>query len=109
MASAIEVRNVSKHFKLYHEQYHTLKERLIFLGQRGRERSVECAHDRLRDVVVRGLAPELRAQLHRRLAATAVASGRDDPEFLARHLHAARGKCDASRHARSPTEIPCRR
>src|SRR6202011_3704103 len=31
MASAIEVRNVSKHFKLYHEQYHTLKERMIFL------------------------------------------------------------------------------
>ena len=31
MANAIEVRNVSKIFKLYHEQYHTLKERLIFL------------------------------------------------------------------------------
>ena len=31
MASAIEVRHVSKHFKLYHEQYHTRKERLIFL------------------------------------------------------------------------------
>jgi ABC-2 type transport system ATP-binding protein len=31
VASAIEVRNVSKHFKLYHEQYHTLKERMIFL------------------------------------------------------------------------------
>ena len=31
MGNAIEVRNVSKIFKLYHEQYHTLKERLIFL------------------------------------------------------------------------------
>ncbi|GAC1370505.1 MAG: hypothetical protein NVSMB32_14910 [Actinomycetota bacterium] len=31
MAPAIEVADVSKVFKLYHEQYHTLKERLIFL------------------------------------------------------------------------------
>lgn len=31
MAPAIEVQDVSKVFKLYHEQYHTLKERLIFL------------------------------------------------------------------------------
>jgi ABC-type polysaccharide/polyol phosphate transport system ATPase subunit len=31
MAPAVEVRDVSKVFKLYHEQYHTLKERLIFL------------------------------------------------------------------------------
>ena len=75
------------------------KERLIFLGQRGRERSVECAHDRLREVVVAGLAPEQRALLHRRLAATAVASGRDDPEFLARHLHAAGDHAAAAEQA----------
>lgn len=31
MAPAIEVADVSKVFKLYHEQYHTLKERMIFL------------------------------------------------------------------------------
>lgn len=31
MAAAIEVAHVSKVFKLYHEQYHTLKERMIFL------------------------------------------------------------------------------
>ena len=31
MANAIEVADVSKVFKLYHEQYHTLKERMIFL------------------------------------------------------------------------------
>ena len=69
-------------------------ERLIFLGQRGRERSVECAHDRLREVVVRSAADRVPG-LHRRLADTAVATGRDDPEFLARHLHAA-GDLDAA-------------
>jgi hypothetical protein len=69
-------------------------ERLIFLGQRGRERSVECAHDRLREVVVRSAADRVPG-LHRRLADTAVALGRDDPEFLARHLHAA-GDLDAA-------------
>lgn len=31
MAPAIEIKDVTKVFKLYHEQYHTLKERLIFL------------------------------------------------------------------------------
>ncbi|HEU5001800.1 MAG TPA: ABC transporter ATP-binding protein [Actinomycetota bacterium] len=31
MGAAIEVQDVSKVFKLYHEQYHTLKERMIFL------------------------------------------------------------------------------
>jgi ABC-2 type transport system ATP-binding protein len=31
MTNAIEVRDISKVFKLYHEQYHTLKERMIFL------------------------------------------------------------------------------
>jgi len=74
-------------------------ERLVFVGQRGRERSVECAHDRLREVVVGGLAPAARTELHRRLAETAVALGRDDPEFLARHLHAAGDHASAAEHA----------
>ena len=74
-------------------------ERLIFLGQRGHERSVECAHDRLREVVVAGLAADARLALHRRLAETAVDLGRDDPEFLARHLHAAGEHAAAASHA----------
>ena len=73
-------------------------ERLIFIGQRGRERSVECSHDRLREVVVR-CAGDRVPSLHRRLADTAVALGRDDPEFLARHLHAARELDAAAEHA----------
>ncbi len=74
-------------------------ERLVFVGQRGRERSVECVHDRLRDVVVAGLAPAVRTELHRRLAETAMAAGRVDPEFLARHLHAAGEHAPAAEHA----------
>src|SRR5258708_5453562 len=31
MANAVEIQDVSKVFRLYHEQYHTLKERMIFL------------------------------------------------------------------------------
>ena len=45
MASAIEVRNVSKHFKLYHEQYHTLKERLIFLRRAKRFEEFHALED----------------------------------------------------------------
>ncbi len=74
-------------------------ERLIFLGQRGRERSVECAHDRLREVVVANLDAARALELHRRLATTAVATGRLDPEFLARHLHAAGDHYAAAEHA----------
>jgi ABC-2 type transport system ATP-binding protein len=33
MAPAIEVRNVSKHFRLYHEHYSSLKERMIHYGR----------------------------------------------------------------------------
>ena len=73
-------------------------ERLIFLGQRGRERSVECSHDRLREVVVRNARDRVPG-LHRRLADTALALGRDDPEFLARHLHAAADLDAAAQHA----------
>jgi serine/threonine protein kinase/tetratricopeptide (TPR) repeat protein len=73
-------------------------ERLIFLGQRGRERSVECSHDRLREVVVRHTGARARS-LHLRLARTAIALGRDDPEFLARHLQAAGDHAAAAEHA----------
>src|SRR5205807_210575 len=45
VASAIEVRNVSKHFKLYHEQYHTLKERLIFLRRAKRFEEFHALED----------------------------------------------------------------
>lgn len=83
-------------FNAWLGELHT--ERLIFLGQRGRERSVECSHDRLREVVVR-VAGERVVGLHRRLADTAVALGRDDPEFLARHLHAAGDLAAAAEHA----------
>ena len=33
MAPSIEVRNVSKRFRLYHERYHSLKERMIHFGR----------------------------------------------------------------------------
>ena len=33
MAAAIEIRDVSKHFRLYHEHYSSLKERMIHFGR----------------------------------------------------------------------------
>ena len=45
MGNAIEVRNVSKIFKLYHEQYHTLKERLIFLRRAKRFEEFKALDD----------------------------------------------------------------
>jgi ABC-type polysaccharide/polyol phosphate transport system ATPase subunit len=45
MPAAIEVRNVTKHFKLYHEQYHTLKERMIFLRRAKRFEEFHALND----------------------------------------------------------------
>ena len=33
MPAAIEIRHVSKHFRLYHEHYSSLKERMIHFGR----------------------------------------------------------------------------
>ena len=33
MSAAIEIRHVSKHFRLYHEHYSSLKERMIHFGR----------------------------------------------------------------------------
>ena len=33
MVAAIEIRHVSKHFRLYHEHYSSLKERMIHFGR----------------------------------------------------------------------------
>ena len=33
MGAAIEIENVSKHFRLYHEHYSSLKERVIHFGR----------------------------------------------------------------------------
>ena len=65
-------------------------------GRAGEE--VEAAHDRVREVVVAGLAPDARVRHHRDLARALAATGRAEPELLASHLDGAGERAEAAGH-----------
>lgn len=63
--------------------------RLVQHGRRERAPCVEVPLSRVRDRIVAGLGHERARAAHRRLADTALTGPQPDPEFVARHLHAA--------------------
>ena len=80
MAAAIEVRDVSKRFRLYHERYSSLKERAVHFGRipyedfwAARDISFEeaqlLAKEREQEILREALARDLVALVMRRLAA----------------------------------------
>ena len=65
-------------------------------GRAGEE--VETAHDRIREVVVAGLAPDARVRHHHGLARALATTGRAEPELLAAHLEGAGERAEAAGH-----------
>ena len=73
-------------------------ERLIRTTTDG-EPAIECYHDRIRVAALRSLDPPTLIARHAALAAALLASGRDEPERLARHLFAAEQHEQAAEYA----------
>jgi hypothetical protein len=65
------------------------RERLLRALGEGRSGEIEAYHDRIRETVIAGLAPDARRLHHRRLASVLEATGRADAETLATHFQGA--------------------
>jgi hypothetical protein len=73
--------------------------RLIRVRRSKDRQEIETYHDRVRETVAAGLAPERRPQLHLRLAHELEASGQAGPDSLAVHFHEGRQSIKAFQYS----------
>ncbi len=79
-----------------HEAIDVLRaERLLRVGP---QRSIECYHDKIRELVALSMAPAALREVHRRIAAQLMRGEPTDPEHLALHFHGAGEHALAARH-----------